>query len=1059
MAPLAFAMALLLTQLLLAQPPGPAPSASASAAPELEDELADAGSPRPDVAEAHELARRLRALVDDELEVAIDPAALFDVDLDDERAIAVEAERLRRIVAWAEGEGAVDAGVVDAGAVDAGIVDAGIVDAGAVDAGAGADRPPADYGALDGELLEARLAVDRARLSFYELPEMRRDELFARHAKRQKAGGTERQLSEAEQQRQSAAEERDKALRDAAEARSEAERAVAEERARLLGIKERQAALAGALIERRQLRKELLQRLVDVRLKADKVLDAPIITRPPAAEIDALYDEVALRIDEARERVLAAVAALSEEPDLPRVGEERLGELAVEVDRKEVDRLRAELFQEERELLERYDEQRWDRALELKQVLEELDGRRLQLMPLLTGDKRSRLTGFGPEGLGQAKDEIAHVAVIFRYHLRFTRRVVGQIREEGADTDSAIVATVTALKWVLPVGLFLWWRRRAERVLARGMELAEEARIKAQGRASPKSLVERVIGILRRVRSALEWLLLVWAVVALLPHSAEGLLEVQLLSTALFWLFGGRLVVLFIDALFSESVRGRRTRRLTAHLRLRSFRLIGRVIVVFGMILALTQDLVGKGTIYSWVFSTCWLSAVPIAVVIVRWWREVIFDRIGGLRRKGRLLAWVESTQGGLGSIVAAVVGGGYLLGHGVVRFLRTYVTGFDVTKRLLAYWFRRHVEKQAERKKGDGQDEELLECEAFDALSPERRPKSFVPSVADAQIKEVISIIHERGGAVYALVGERGSGKTTLLQRIARRTPDTALVSCAARGMDDFREKLVETLGVDAGSDFDAMRDLLNKRRGDNALLVDDAHHLLRPVVDGLEGIDALLALARASSLSCTWVFSFDSVLWQLFRRAREVRPLFDDIIELRPWSEEGIVRLLEKRSSEAAVIPEFGNLVTELPDDADDFEREEALERARAGYYRLIWDYSQGNPAVALHFWRMSLRRDAQGRHLVRLFEPPRTGDLERLPDSTVFVLRAVVQFGRPTLGDIVDATMLGAEEVESALRYAVHRDYLETEDERYHVRWTWFRTITRFLVRRHLLTGPRT
>jgi hypothetical protein len=41
-----------------------------------------------------------------------------------------------------------------------------------------------------------------------------------------------------------------------------------------------------------------------------------------------------------------------------------------------------------------------------------------------------------------------------------------------------------------------------------------------------------------------------------------------------------------------------------------------------------------------------------------------------------------------------------------------------------------------------------------------------------------------------------------------------------------------------------------------------------------------------------------------------------------------------------------------------------------------------------------------------------------------------------------------------VQDALRYGSVRGYFELAEGRYRIRWTWFRAITRFLQRRHLL-----
>jgi hypothetical protein len=1050
----------------------PASSAAASSAPDA----GEAPELRPDVAELRTKAERVRALLGGKLALDIDAFELFDIDIGDDRAVAVEVERLRRVLEFVEQRDAsdedadaADGGVSDAG--DAGTrdpVDGGGVDAGGVDAGtadAGVDPKLAELATMDPQLFDARLALDQARLAVYRLAKEERLELISAHKERQQASSEakrQKELGEAERAKQEAAAEREKAERAAQLARSEAERAVAQERVRLLRIKEEQAALDAQLISEKQRLDAFLERLLGARLDADKLIDVPDgeapDRKPPDTKlVDAGYDALALRADEARTELRSALDALSAPAKLPHVGADKLAALTVPVARDDVKALRQQLLDAERILEKRADEQAWARARQLDKAIEELDARRLTLRSMISSDKRKALSGFDQQGLAQAKNELGRLTLVFRYHFRVTRRFIAHAGDRRQATDSAIVATITALKWLLPIGLFLWWRRRSEAAIAEWYASARDRRRRTRGRAAPRSGLERALNVLKRVHNALEWLLLVWAVLALLPQPATELLEVQLLSTTLRWLFGGNLVVNLIDALFAESPSQRRSRLVTGHLRLQSLRLVGRTVVTFGLLLSMTSSLVGKGTIYDWVWIAVWISVVPIAAIVVRWWREAIFQRIEAQRKKSPLTRWIAGNQSGLTSIPAAFLGGGYLFALGVARFVRTYVGNFDWTKRLLAYWFRREVEKkQAEDKKATGQPR--LAAKQFSQLGPDKKPEKFVPSVADGQIKDVISRIKEAGGAVYALVGERGAGKSTLLQRIDERTPDTVLIRCQPEGIQAFHDELSELMGLELKEGFGTIRDVLNKRTGDNAILVDDAQHLIRPVVDGLHDIDRLLAVARKSSVSCTWVFAFDAVPWQLFQRARETRPLFDDIIELKSWSEEGIVRLLEGRSRAADVHPDFSKLITDLPPDADPVERQDALERARAGYFRLLWDYSQGNPAVALHYWRQSLSDAKDGAHLVRLYEPPSTDDLERLPDSSVFVMRAVVQFGHPTIDDIVDATLLEPRQVEDALRYAAHRGYLEQSGERYHLRWSWFRTITRFLVRRHLLMAPR-
>ena len=104
----------------------------------------------------------------------------------------------------------------------------------------------------------------------------------------------------------------------------------------------------------------------------------------------------------------------------------------------------------------------------------------------------------------------------------------------------------------------------------------------------------------------------------------------------------------------------------------------------------------------------------------------------------------------------------------------------------------------------------------------------------------------------------------------------------------------------------------------------------------------------------------------------------------------------------------------------------------------------------------WCRSLGLDGAGEASVRIFSAMDISDFERLPDPTVFVLRAVLQMAPAHPSQIARATMVQPAEVADALRYASARGYVEEVDGGYRVTWAWFRPMTRFLQRRHLLVA---
>jgi hypothetical protein len=239
--------------------------------------------------------------------------------------------------------------------------------------------------------------------------------------------------------------------------------------------------------------------------------------------------------------------------------------------------------------------------------------------------------------------------------------------------------------------------------------------------------------------------------------------------------------------------------------------------------------------------------------------------------------------------------------------------------------------------------------------------------------------------------------------------------------------------------------------------LLLDDAQRFVEPVMGGLAEFDALLAAASHHTSTTTWVFALDEVIWPFLQRARGTRPLFDEIVYLEPWNEQSIVRLLEARTEAAGLSPSFEHLLDPLPVTADGVDIQDALVQRAADYYRMIWDSAMGNPGIALQMWRCSLGTDTHDKTAVRVFTPLDTTDLERLPDSTVFVLRAVLQLAHAQAEPIARGTLLRPSDVADALRYAESRGYIEERGGGYRVTWAWFRALTLFLQRRHLLV-PR-
>ncbi len=990
------------------------------------DAGAEAATSDPAVVALAGKARAVVALTQQTLDVAIAPPSLFDVPLDDERAINLEAARLAALLRDVDKNGAGEARPSRTG-----------------EAGAPTD---AALPAIGVALWRARLDLDRARFAFYSLSSERRRAVLDAHAKRQldaKPPATASELHE-----QAADAERDRAKKAALEAHSEAERLVSGEYARLLEVERAQAAFEKDLTARRQGIATRQEATLGWQRRAREARDKK-------ADVDRFYDDLRAELRAARSLLGEALGEISAGTSTaPIVGTDALAELPPTIDatdaraaRARVDETRARLDAEERRVREA-------RASQLLGEIDSLNRERLAMLPFLSATKRDAVTGFGESGVDQAASEVRQLVLIVRYHRHATSDWLSSVFSRPAQSLRANAAggSLAIVEWLVALGLFVWFRRRVPIVLERGSQRAI-ADDRVERRATP-GVATRAFGFALDVHRPIEWLVLALVMSWLLPTAAKGLLEVQLLTVMVQWILGGALVVDVVNAFAGRDHAhvAREREEDTAALRLKSLRLVGRVVVTFGLVLALGTKLVGEGTIYQWVLSTCWIASVPVALLLVRWWRETVFKRADRARKKSPFERWVLENQTGWKSFFAASAGVVYLFVRGAVRGVRGWVGRFGVTRRVLAYLFRRRLDKlSAERTELETAP---LPAAAFDALGPDTPSASWITTDIDEQLDALAARLKNRKGGVIAVVGQRGQGKSALLRRLHAMFPDTVMASVPAAGADALRARLAVDLGVAPDASLDAVATALDSSERGRAILLDDVHRFIQPVMGGLARFDDLLAVASRHCARTTWILALDDVIWLFLQRARGARPLFDEVIRLVPWREEQIIELLNARTESVGVAPTFERLLDKLPPNADEIDKREALELRAANYYRLLWDYATGNPGVALHMWRRSLGVDATGATHVRFFQAPDTADLERLPDPAIFVLRAVLQLAPAEPDEIARATMLSAADVADALRYAHARGYVKTDEGRYTVTWAWFRPIVIFLQRRHLL-----
>lgn len=858
------------------------------------------------------------------------------------------------------------------------------------------------------------------------------------------------EISSAEAEAQAAAAERDEALEEARLARTEATRILAKERARLLEIKKEQALFEA------ELKRQGVLALGDLALewsgRVSKLHEGEAYGDDVEAEADRLYPSI--RVDLAKTRAMLEEELLrirNPGGQIPRVGEGLDSNLTDDFDRGEIGELREHLRDRERELLDLEQEIAWKRARDLRDDVETLNDTRLNLLSMASSDLRDRVTGFGADGLDQVRSELDQISVVLGFHALKLPRYGDILLELLRDSPIEVVGGVVQLLLVM-LGLW-WWRRRWPGLLRRLRLLI--ARRRPMTRLAKNSLSG--LWYLDHIRSPLELLLSLWVALNLVGglDDFDELPELVLLWIIVSWILVGLAVILLLDAIAARDTMARhRGRADSSPLRIHSLRVVGVNVITVGLILSLTSELVGHGAIYSWVISTCWLLSVPVALYLVHRWRPIIIERLAQHPEQGAFVTWARERQTGWIRFVAATASAGYLFAYGLGRWLMRQLGGRETTRRVLAYLFRREVAKRAAATAAVQKSLTRVDPTCYSTFDPEHYERKPIETVGQAELDKVAALVEVPRSTLSAVIGERGRGKTSFLRRLEQRlgTDRIKVVSCPEIGLDGLMQRIAAIAG-DRDARGPELAEAL-RRMGPLTIAIDDAQRLIQPAIRGLRELDRLTAFAREVGGEISWVITMGSAAWHYLKRARGNRVFFEQELELPRWTEEQLGSLIRARCAAAGIEPSFEGLVVPRPVDALTSPDEH---RTEAGYYRLLWDFSWGNPAVALHAFRESLFVGPDDQIVVRLFKEPPAKEIESLPLPLMFVLRAVVQLDVAREHEIIAATQLPPSDVSDALRFCLTRGYVERYDAGVRITWPWFRTITIVLLRQHLLSAP--
>lgn len=776
-----------------------------------------------------------------------------------------------------------------------------------------------------------------------------------------------------------------------------------------------------------------------------------------SAAADRVYDSSVEQLITAREALRSALAASQSATSVSSfettVDVRSLEATNLQEPAAELERVVAQLAERRRDLVAKEDATRWAVVDGRAEIVRRLNDLRIRSLEELSSSRRSAVLGLSREGLGQLNRELEHLSLTTRlytaHHLRDVRSVPQQLR------DVFVVGTVTwtLLKLLVIVAVYVFLRRRGERV----REATRNALFGLSGAKIWRRRFETWVDLAAVVAPWAVYLLmlraLLWA-----AGNAAAWPEVQVVYRVAV-LYG--FYRLLIDAIVATIVRSVRrylkiTPARTARL-LRSVRTILRVVIAIVVLLVLSSRLLGQGYLYHLVELFAVLAVLLALVSVLRSWQESIADTYLESGPAGRLKEWVRHSRDRWYGVFVAAASLVWLSGRAGVFLAGEFALRFDQTRKALSFLFRRRIEKQAERTGYAETDVGELPERLVAAFSEGPLPESSLlidrfPGM-DRLTQAVQAWRDGAGGGSFVLTGEIGVGRSCWLGRIETGDLPCTRISLERRVTSDqeLAGVIGEAIELDKPDGMQQVRTTL-LASPPQMVILDHAQSLFLGRVGGYEAFESFVSLVDATSDHVFWLVSFNRAAYEHIEAVHPDLVGFRHHVRLAPWSEEEIRNLLRARNAYSGVRLTYEDLVVES---VEAFGKQERLAETEQGYTRLLWDYSGGIPRVALHFWLRSLVPQEDGHVRVRLFRAPPIEMLEELGDAALFILAAIVVHENLTLREAALVLRYSERMCRIHLRRLTQLGVVRRDGIRYRLTPYWQRAVFRLLKRKNLLS----
>lgn len=322
-----------------------------------------------------------------------------------------------------------------------------------------------------------------------------------------------------------------------------------------------------------------------------------------------------------------------------------------------------------------------------------------------------------------------------------------------------------------------------------------------------------------------------------------------------------------------------------------------------------------------------------------------------------------------------------------------------------------------------------------------------------------------DKEGTTVLVCGDRGTGKSELIYSFLRDRKIKAKEGRLKPGDTTIQEvcKRVSSQIFDQEDQSECSADEFIEKvlsLEPSVILLENLENCILRQVDGFKTFTFIINLIMRTSGRHLWLVTFTPYAWTVAKRAVLGVDCFSHYLYLPGMSEEQIKKMILARHEDSSQLPlDFSGLAIEGKDKQKKVSQKEQEKAWQDLYFRILWDYTDGNPRQALYFWKTSLTFESNVAK-VNLFDVPEQGILEGLRDKSLILLSALVEHNGLTLRDLSTVLNESKESVrmwiEEVMPYGIVYSFGDPRTDTYgwHIESFWMGAVEDYLEKRQML-----